>query len=318
AWTADHAGRFSVPATSASRVIDRGVALVADYLDEKYPGVAGRCDDGAQDRGGQPVEPAGDPPEQGAACQDHRDGGGLLDHHPGNGPAPGLTGRYAQCGEHDYGEYRQRDQADTEELCAERRHRLVRDQDERALAHGTEEQDDAFSRAACQPADAQHPLDVYGHGKEHQAGQDRADSGQRDSESFPGCDISRGHEVSRWWLTAAWAAWPAWIRSCSRIVSLKPMPCRMDSNGRAAAMTLCDGLTPVVAERMARSSTYGRGWPNTRSSVSTTSVAGLLAIRHPPRLTGSLGGYLPGDEPWLGGGGGLGRAPPRDPRPPAP
>jgi len=35
--------------------------------------------------------------------------------------------------------------------------------------------------------------------------------------------------------------WPVWIRSRSRIVSLKPMPCRMDSNGRAAVMTLSTG-----------------------------------------------------------------------------
>ena len=83
---------------------------------------------------------------------------------------------------HDRGEYRQRDQADTEELYAECRERLVRDQDERALAHGTEEQDDAFARAACQPTDAQYPPDIYGHGDEYQAGQDRADSGQRGSE----------------------------------------------------------------------------------------------------------------------------------------
>src|SRR5262249_59320637 len=108
-------------------------------------------DAAAQGRGGQPGELAGEPPEQGTACQDDRDGGGLLDHHPGDGPAPGLTGRYAQCGEDDDGEYRQCDQAGSEELCAERRRRLVRDQDERAHATGTEEQGGALSRAACPP-----------------------------------------------------------------------------------------------------------------------------------------------------------------------
>src|SRR5262245_13441296 len=187
----------------------------------------------------------------------------------------------------------------------------MRDQDERAQAQGTDEQDDAFARAACQPADAQYPPDVYGHGEEYQAGQDRADSGQRDSEWFPGCDIRRRHGISRWWLTAAWAARPG-------------LPGEVNARRTIPAQNLKNRWT-VLADSILLPAPVAY-----RERISRGKIGNLSRISRDPRaagaegrgraggsgeLTGSLAGYPPGDQPWLGGGRWLARHPPRDRRP---